>query len=129
MKIPIRRWIPFVVLAFIVFYIALYFWGSHSEGYKFLDKAVRVSPEIQRRVGDVQSVHMSFLGGYTEKFVTSESSTSKTVKMTLDVVGSKGNVAVKVVSKETNGVWSVSDASINGEQINLNQPAEHASHL
>jgi hypothetical protein len=109
-----------VAVAFVVFYVGLYFWGTNSEGYRFLDRAVRNSPAIHQLLGDVQSVRLSFLGGYSEKFVNSESTKSKTEAMTLNVVGSKRALDVKAIAKETNGTWTVSDASIDGQQINLN---------
>ena len=115
MNVPSRRWVPVVVAAFAAFYIGLYFWGTHSEGYQFLDQAVRKSSVIQQRVGTVESVRMSFLGGYRERFVDS----NKWTTMTLNVNGNKGNVTVKAGAKKINGVWSVSEASIGGERVSL----------
>jgi hypothetical protein len=120
MRISSRRWILIALAAAVVFYVGLYLWGTHSEGYRFLDQVVRESPEIRQRVGDVKTVRMSFLNGYREKFVNSESTTSKTVTMTLNVVGSKKSLNVKAVAKETNGTWKVSEASIDGELVKLN---------
>jgi len=111
-----RRWVPVVIAACVAFYVGLYFWGMHSEGYQFLDQAIRKSPAIQQRVGDVQNVRMSFLGGYRERFVGSNKSTT----MTLVVVGSKGTVTVKAAAKKANGTWSVSAASSDGERVTLN---------
>lgn len=117
---PARRWIPLVALTLVIFYIGLYFWGTHSEGYRFLDHAVRKSQVIRQLVGDVRSVRLSVLGGYSEKFVSSETTKSRTVAMTLNVIGSKKGLSVKAIAKETNGIWTVSDASIDGQRINLN---------
>ena len=105
-----------MAVVFSVFYVGLYFWGTHSEGYRFLDQAVRGSPLIQQRVGTVQSVKMSFLGGYREKFVDSD----RRETMTLNIAGSKGSVTVKATAKRANGTWSVSEASIDGERVSLN---------
>jgi hypothetical protein len=109
-----------VAAAFVAFYVGLYFCGMHSEGYRFLDQAVRNSPAIKTRVGDVQRVRLSFPGGYSEKFVNSESRQFKTVAMTLNVVGSKRALDVKAIAKEIDGTWTVFDASIDGRRINLN---------
>jgi hypothetical protein len=117
---PPRRWIPVVALAFAAFYIGLYFWGTHSDGYRFLGHAVRKSPAIRQLVGDVQSVRLSVLGGYSEKFVNSETTKSRTVPMTLNVIGTKKGLSVKAIAKEADGIWTVSDASIGGQRINLN---------
>lgn len=111
-----RRWAFVIPVAFLVFYVGLHMWGTHSEGYAFLDLTLRKSPEIQQRVGSVQRTRLSFLSGYSEKFVGSDKSTT----MTIDVIGNKDTVTVKTSAKKINGVWSVSAASIDGTRINLN---------
>lgn len=111
-----RRWLPLALAAGIAFYIGLYLWGMHSEGYQFLNQAVRKSTEIQRRVGSVQSVRISFMGGYRERFVDSD----RRVTMSLNVVGDKGSVTIDAAAKKANGVWSVSKASINGQPVEMN---------
>src|SRR5882762_3713121 len=105
---------------FAIFYVGLYLWGSHSEGYQYLTQVVRESDEIRQRVGDVQSIRLSFIHGYREKFVISESRSSKTVAMTLRVFGSRGTVSVEAVARQSNGAWSVSTASIDGHSVKLN---------
>jgi len=114
-----RAWIPMIAVAFVIFYVGVYFQGEHSEGYRFLDHVVRASPTIQQRVGAVTSTRMSFLGGYREKDVASEAAESSTVYMTLIVEGTKGSLNVKCVAKKTGGTWKVVAASINGETVSL----------
>ena len=111
-----RRWLPVAVAAAVIFYFGLYFWGAHSEGFRYLDSVIRSSPAIQQRVGDVRSVRLSFFGGYREKFVDSDIRTT----MVLDVTGSKGAVAVHASASRTSGQWSVYDASIDGHTVKLN---------
>lgn len=112
----LRRWALLVPVVFVVFYVGLHFWGVHSEGYAFLTRTITHSATIQQRVGDVQSTRLSLLGGYSEKFVGSNKNTT----MTIDVVGQRGTVAVKASAEKINGLWRVSEASINGECVTLN---------
>lgn len=94
----------------------LYVWGAHSEGYEFLEQAVRKSPSIQQRVGNVQTVRLSIFGGYHDKTVGSK----EWMTMTLHVTGSRGAATVTAAAKKVDDVWSVTDASIDGERFRLN---------
>lgn len=116
MKRFLRRWALPIIVACVALYGGLYFWGAHSEAYRFLAQAVRTSPEVQQRVGDVRSVTLSPIGGYSEKFVGSHDWAA----MTLDVVGTKGNVTVKADAQKANGSWEVSEAWIGGVKVKLN---------
>ena len=107
---------PLSVVVFIVFYFGVYFWGSQSDGFRFLDNAIRSSTEIHRRVGKVQSVRMNFWRGYQEKYIDSD----KTVMMTLDVKGSNRAVRIRAVVKRINGVWSIYESTIDGDRVTLN---------
>jgi hypothetical protein len=113
MNVPARRWIPWILLASVVFCGLLYVWGTHSAGYMFLEQAVRKSSSIQQRVGDVQTVR---LRGYHDKTDGSK----EWVTMTLRVTGSKGEVTVTAAAKRVDGAWSVSHASIDGVPVVLN---------
>lgn len=115
MTVSKRRWAIAAVAACAIFYLGLYFWGAHSEGYRFLEDAIRSSPAIQQRVGDVQSVRLSFFGGYRERFVDSNIRTT----MVLNVTGSRAAVAVQASATKTDGKWAVSNASIGGETVKL----------
>jgi len=101
-----------------IFYVALYFSGAHSEGFHFLEKAIRGSSEIQRRVGQVDTVRLSFFGGYR---VTGNSSTDH-VSMTIDVKGTRGDpISVVASAEKRNGSWSVAKATVDGEPVRLEQ--------
>ena len=80
------RWIQIVIIASIAFEIGLHVWGTHSDAYRYLKGVVRSSPEIHRRIGDVRSVRMGLLGGFSEN----GSETSVRATMTLVVTGSRG---------------------------------------
>jgi hypothetical protein len=105
-----------IVVALAAFYVGLYFWGAHSDAYGFVVPAVRGSPVIQERVGDVQDVQLKFLGGFREKFVGS----NKWATMLLVVTGPRGSVTVKVAVQKLNEKWTVSSASMDGQPITLN---------
>ena len=110
-----RRWTALAIAAGIVVFFGLYFYGAHSEGFRFLDDVVRRSPAIKQRVGDVQAVRLSFLKGYHEKGVGSDVWTT----MTLNVTGSQGSVSVKASATKERGVWTASNATIDGTPVKL----------
>ena len=114
---PKRPWVVVAALAGAIFYIALYVSGAHSEGYKFLDQAIRSTPSIREQLGDVKTVALSFIGGYRFKFVGD----NEWVTMKLNVSGQKRAATVAASAKKINGVWSVTDASMDGLPISLNK--------
>ena len=89
--------------------------GAHSEGYKFLDQAIRRAPSIREQLGEVKTVTLSFTGGYRSKFVGD----NEWVTMKLNVSGQKRTGTVAASAKRINGVWSVTDASMDGRSIDL----------
>ena len=115
MHVPRRLWVPLVFIACILSG-ALHLYSAHGEAFEFVNQTIRKSPAIQRRVGDVQEVRLGILESYKERYVGS----TKLVNMTLHVVGSSGSARVKVNSRRVNGVWTITDASIGEESINLN---------
>jgi hypothetical protein len=118
LKLITRHWVVIAAIAGVIFYVALYVSGAHSEGYKFLDHAIRSAPGIQERLGDVKTVGLSFTGGYRDKFVGD----NEWLTMKLKVSGQKGSGTVAASAKKINGVWSVTDASMDGSPISLNKP-------
>jgi hypothetical protein len=110
------RWIPIVIIAAIVFDIGLHVWGTHSDAYRYLKGVVRSSAEIHKRVGDVRSIRMGLLSGFSER--ASETATWAT--MTLIVDGNDGEVTVKAEVEENNGKWTTTEAWINGRETTLN---------
>jgi hypothetical protein len=110
-----RLWLPLVLIA-CSFSVGLHFHKAHGEAFEFVNQIIRKSPVIQRRVGEVQEVRLGILESYKERYVGS----TQLVNMTLHVVGSSGSAQVKVNSRRVNGLWTVTDASIGEESINLN---------
>jgi hypothetical protein len=125
LKLPGRPWIVVAAFAGAIFYIALYVSGAHSEGYKFLDQAIRSAPSIRAQLGDVKAIALSFIGGYRSKFVGD----NEWVTMKLNVSGQKGDGTVAASAKRINGVWSVTNASMDGRPIALSRTSTPASNL
>lgn len=98
-----------------VMWAAVLFWGSHSEGFHFLEGKIRTSQEIQSRVGIVQRVKLPVFGRFREKFVGSD----KWVWMTVDVTGDKGTVTMRTALQKKNSVWKITESYIGDQKIDL----------
>jgi hypothetical protein len=114
-NVPPRRWVPLVLIACMLSGV-WHFYSAHGEAFEFVNQTVRKSQAIQRRVGDVQEVRLGILDNYKERFVGS----TKLVNMTIHVVGNSGSARVEINSRKVDGVWTITDASIGVESINLN---------
>jgi len=107
-----RYWVVIAAFAGAIFYIVS---GAHSEGYKFLDQAIRRAPSIREQFGEVKTVTLSFTGGYRSKSVGD----NEWVTMKLNVSGQKRTGTIAASAKRISGVWSVNDASMDGRSIDL----------
>jgi len=105
------------IAIFVVGWAVAMFWGTHSEGFKFLESKVRGSAEIQRRIGNIRKVSIPLLGQYHEKFADSD----RKVKMTVTAAGDRGSVTVRAVMQKKNGVWNITESYIGDQQIDLNR--------
>jgi hypothetical protein len=110
------RWLLLAVALGVVLWITGFFWGSHSEGFHFIEGKIRQSQEIQRRVGNVREVRLPVFGLYREKFVGSD----KWVKMIVDVQGDKGAVTINAALEKKNDVWTITESSIGAQHLDLN---------
>ena len=99
-----------------IFYVGIYWLGAQSDGFKFLAQTIRSAPSIHERIGDVQTVRLSFFSGYRDKTIGS----NEWLTMTLRVRGQKGAGTVVADAKKVNGVWSVTKAAIDGDPVSLN---------
>jgi hypothetical protein len=116
MKIPTRFWVGAVSIAGVLFYVVeTHVSASHSEGYKFLEQAIRAAPNIRGRVGDVTSVELSWTREYRYKTVGD----NEWVWMNFNVKGSKGSGTVAASAQRLDGVWSIAEASMDGHPIAL----------
>ena len=110
------RWLLVAVALGIVLWVTAVFWGSHSEGFQFVEGKIRKSQEIQSRIGNVRNVTLPVFGRYREKFVGSD----KWVKMIVDVEGDKGAVTISTALQKENDVWTITESSIGAQHIDLN---------
>ena len=110
------RWILAVIAFGMVMWTTAVYWGSHSEGFAFVEGRVRASREIQNRVGNVRKVSLPVFGQYREKFVNSD----RWVKMMVYVEGDRGAVTVSTELKKQNGAWTITDSSIGTQHVDLN---------
>jgi len=110
------RWILAAVSFVIVMWAAAVYWGSHSEGFQFVEGKVRASREIRSRVGNVRKVTLPVFGLYREKFVGSD----KWAEMMVDVEGDRDTLRVQTALQKKNGVWTITESSIGSQQVNLN---------
>jgi hypothetical protein len=115
-KLKIRTWIFGVVCLGVLLYVGVRVAAESSDGYKFLDQAIRRAPQIQSRLGQIESVQLSYIGGVRLRAVASQ----RWVTLTLNVVGNKGAAKVVASAERRGGVWSVTAASLDGEPIALN---------
>jgi hypothetical protein len=93
----------------------VYVAGAHSEGFKFLDQAIRVAPSVIEQLGDITTIRLSFVGGYRDKTVGE----NEWLTMKLNVSGGKASGTIAASAKKINGVWSVTDAALDGHPISL----------
>ena len=116
MKFKLRTWILCIVIFAALLYVGGRIAAESSDGYRFLDQAVRHAPQLQSRLGQIESVRLSYLGTMRLRTVDSH----RWVTLTLDVVGNRGNATVVASAERRGGVWSVTASSIDGEPIILN---------
>jgi Cytochrome oxidase complex assembly protein 1 len=117
-KLSARHWVLVAAFSSAILYVAIHVTGAHSEGYKFLDQAIRSSTTIREQIGDVKTVELSFLGEYRFKYVGD----NQWVTMKLNVRGQKGDGTVAASAKKISGAWSVTDASMDGRPLALHSP-------
>lgn len=115
-KLKIRTWILGVVFFAVLLYVGVRVAAESSDGYKFLDQAIRGAPQVQSRLGQIESVKLSYIGSIRLRAVDSQ----RWVTLTLNVVGNKGAAKVVASAERRGGIWSVTASSIDGEPIALN---------
>ena len=114
-KLKTRTWVVIVACFCVAMFIGLHISALSSDGYLFLDQAIRRSPQIQARLGEVEAVQVSYLGEYRQKTVGAD----RWLTMTLNVTGRKDSATIRA-SKKIRGAWSVTSSSIGREPVSLN---------
>jgi hypothetical protein len=115
MNLSQRTKIGAVILFAAVLYLGLRISAQTSDGFRFLGEAIRQSPQIRARLGDVESIRLSYIGQNRQKAVGSD----RWVTLTIDVTGKTGSATVIASATKKGGIWSVTDASIRGEPVSL----------
>jgi hypothetical protein len=116
MKLKTRTWVVIVACFCVAMFVGLRISALTSDGYQFLDQAIRRSPQIQARLGEVEAVQVSYLGEYRQKAVGAD----RWLTMTLNVTGRKDSATIRASAKKIGGAWSVTSWSISGEPVSLN---------
>jgi hypothetical protein len=109
----IAIWSVVAIVFGIVLYVSIYFYGTQSESFKFVETTIRQSPVIAAAVGDVESVSLDPWGDYNENFVDSD----KWVHMSVNVTGKRGDAVVTVSAKKINDIWSVDEMGVGGKDV------------
>ncbi len=97
-------------------YFGIFFWGSHSESFKFVEQTVMNSRNLQSQIGAIEHVRLTPFGSFREKFVDSD----KWATMTIEVIGANKTITLDVRTKKLNDVWTIEQALLNGKTVVLN---------
>ena len=84
-------------------YTFLFFYIPNSEGYKAAVIAVRVSPDVQSRLGEVQDVGRSPFGLFREQFAGSQ----RRVVLSLNVRGDRGETRIRIWMIMRDNEWTI----------------------
>jgi hypothetical protein len=84
-------------------YAFFYFYIPNSEGYQAAVVAVRASPDVRSRVGEVQEVRRSPFGLFREQFAGSQ----RRVVLSLSVRGDRGESRIRIWMIERDKNWAV----------------------
>ncbi len=100
----------------VLLYFGIFFWGSHSESFKFVERTVMNSRSLQSQIGTIERVRLPLFGSFREKFVDSD----KLAAMTVEVIGANKTVTLDVRAKKLNDVWTIEQALMDGKPLVLN---------
>lgn len=97
-------------------YFLVYAIGSSSEPFEYAEAAIKASPEIRAIVGEVEDVSLKPLKGLRYR---TRSEGRGDADMSLLVSGSKREAMIKVTFRRHQGVWSLTQATLDGQPVNL----------
>jgi hypothetical protein len=106
----------------VILYVGIRISAESSDGYKFLDRTIRLAPQVQARLGQIEAVKLSYLGTVDLRAVGPLPAVGpdRWVTMTFNVVGKRGTATVVASAERKGGVWSVTTSSIDGRPVGLN---------
>jgi hypothetical protein len=110
-----RTKIAAIIIFAMVLCVGMRIAAQSSDGFKFLSDVIRQSPQIRARLGDVDSVRLSYIGEIRLRAVGAD----RWEKFTLEVTGKMASATVVASVTKSGGLWSVTEASIHGEPVNL----------
>lgn len=116
MRLRVRTWILLVICFGVILYVGVRVSAESSDGFKFLDQAIRRAPQVQSRLGQVEEVRLSYVGGTSLRAVGSH----QWVTMTFYVVGNKSTATVVASAERRGEVWTVTASWLDGRPISLN---------
>lgn len=105
-----------IVLFGTLLYAGVYFWGSHSEAFRFIERTIMNSRAVQSQIGNVERVRLAPFSTYHEK----SASDDVWVTMGVNVTGTRKTVTIDVKAKKIRDVWQIEQASIDGKPLLLN---------
>lgn len=100
----------------VILYTTVYLLASRGEAFKFVEQKIQSSNEIESDIGKIESVRLSPFGTYEDKSAGAD----EWATMTVDVSGVKKTIVLDVKVKKKNGVWSIEEATNNGNPVVLN---------
>lgn len=106
----------FWTLAAVVIYVIFHLWLPYSEGFKFIEQAVKNSPQVQARVGEVHKVTPMALGPHRFRY----SNADQVVSLEVSVSGSRQSIGLNVEASKTNGVWAIVRSTSDEQALDLN---------
>lgn len=116
MRLKSRTWVMIAACFGVALCIGLRISALSSDGYQFLDQAIRRAPQVRARLGEVEAVRLSYFGKYRQRAVGAD----RWITLTLNVTGRKASATIRASAKRLNGNWSITSSSIDGAPISLN---------
>jgi hypothetical protein len=104
-----------LTLLILVGWIVIRYLGSQSDAFKFAGDLIKASPVIQQRVGTVREVRIPLFGSYRARYSTLKTS----INMTVEAMGTRGDVDLEVEVTKRDGVLRLRRAEINGKDASL----------
>lgn len=116
MKISGKKITSAIIILVILLVSSVYLWALNSDAYKFSVEYVRSSSLILGEVGKVESVDLSFVSGFRERITTD----GRAASMTLDVVGKRKSIKLRIDVQKGDGDWRVIKARTDDGVISIN---------
>ena len=114
-KQKITRYAVLSIIFGVCLYAGIYLWASHSESFEFVDQTLRHSETLQSQLGNIQDVHLSPFGSFSEKFIGSD----KNARMKVKVIGTKKSITLQIKASKNSNIWKIDEALIDGKRVSV----------